>query len=63
MIANEVGCFTSTGRTSFGSVPETPYIKEENQEKTIISNGMTVLMPRSTVRAGAFLLVNQSSDR
>jgi len=58
MMVNEVGCFTSTRRTSFGSVPETPSIKEENQEKTITSNCSTVLMPRSTVGTGAFLLVN-----
>jgi hypothetical protein len=32
MTVNEVGCFTSTGYTSFGSVPETPNIKGENQK-------------------------------
>ena len=63
MVVNEVGCFNSTGRTSFGSVPETPNIKEENQEHTITSNCMTVHMPRSTVGTGAFVLVNQLSDR
>jgi hypothetical protein len=58
MMVNEVGCFNSTDRTSFGSAPETPNIKVENQEQTITSNCMTVHTPRSTVGTGGFLLVN-----
>jgi hypothetical protein len=55
--------YTSTCRTSFGSVPETPNIKEQYQEQKITSNYMTIHMPRNTVCTGGFLLVNQLSDR